>query len=138
MSRPDNSLSARQVGQMVRQLEFYFSDLNLKRDAFLQRQLRRDSTAGGWVPLSVVASFNKMKKLAGGYVHLGAVCSAVLQSSGLVLGAGSIAASAAGGEDAPHDGADDVGEGDPCLRDASRPPASSRSGALRLPTIHEH
>ena len=89
MSRPDNSLSARQVGQMVRQLEFYFSDLNLKRDAFLQRQLRRDSTAGGWVPLSVVASFNKMKKLAGGYVHLGAVCSAVLQSSGLVLGAGS-------------------------------------------------
>ena len=27
---------------MVRQLEFYFSDLNLNRDAFLQRQLRRN------------------------------------------------------------------------------------------------
>ncbi|GAB4813744.1 hypothetical protein N2152v2_000790 [Parachlorella kessleri] len=48
--------------EIVRQVEFYFSDANLPTDDFLIKQVR--SNPEGWVPVKVVGSFNKMKKLS--------------------------------------------------------------------------
>lgn len=43
------------------QAEFYFSDVNLPTDAFLLARVR--SSKAGWVPLSVIVRFHKMRKL---------------------------------------------------------------------------
>ncbi|KAK9813102.1 hypothetical protein WJX72_009094 [[Myrmecia] bisecta] len=43
------------------QVEFYFSDVNLPTDVFMLKQVQR--TPEGWVPLKVLAGFNRMKTL---------------------------------------------------------------------------
>jgi la-related protein 4 len=48
---------------IVRQLEYYFSPENLMRDQFLQSKM----DAIGYVLLSVIAEFPKLKSLTGGY-----------------------------------------------------------------------
>ncbi|XP_065886873.1 la-related protein 7-like [Dysidea avara] len=43
------------------QLEFYFGDSNLHKDRFLQKKIQEHPE--GYVPIEVIASFNKMKSL---------------------------------------------------------------------------
>jgi lupus La protein len=43
-----------------KQVEFYFSDSNLPRDRFLSKLI--NETEGGWIPISVISSFNRIKK----------------------------------------------------------------------------
>lgn len=46
--------------QIVRQIEYYFGDINLPRDKFLKEQIELDD---GWVPLSVLLTFNRLAAL---------------------------------------------------------------------------
>nr|VZI20725.1 unnamed protein product [Spirometra erinaceieuropaei] len=58
---PPPSSSERLCQDMIlRQIEFYFSEDNLARDTFLRRQM----DDGGWVPLSVIARFNRVASLS--------------------------------------------------------------------------
>jgi len=47
--------------RILRQVEFYFGDANLPKDKFLLKQIAQDNE-DGYVDLSVVAAFKKMKK----------------------------------------------------------------------------
>ena len=49
--------------KISRQIEFYFGDLNLPKDKFLLTKI--SETADGWVPISIIADFSRIK------VHLG-------------------------------------------------------------------
>ncbi|VDM00470.1 unnamed protein product [Schistocephalus solidus] len=58
---PPPSNSERLCQDMIlRQIEFYFSEDNLARDTFLRRQM----DDGGWVPLTVIARFNRVASLS--------------------------------------------------------------------------
>ncbi|XP_013181347.1 PREDICTED: la protein homolog [Papilio xuthus] len=46
---------------VIRQVEYYFSDVNLPRDKFLREQVTLDD---GWVPLDVLTKFNRLAKLS--------------------------------------------------------------------------
>ncbi|XXG67709.1 hypothetical protein AAC387_Pa06g0986 [Persea americana] len=46
--------------KIVHQVEYYFSDENLPKDKFLLKYVKKDK---GFVPIAVIASFRKMKKL---------------------------------------------------------------------------
>ncbi|XP_060067002.1 lupus La protein homolog [Ylistrum balloti] len=54
---PPNALEKK----IIKQLEYYFGDMNLPRDRFLQEQIRED--ADGWVSLAVMTKFNRLKQL---------------------------------------------------------------------------
>ncbi|KAL1445140.1 hypothetical protein MTO96_029332 [Rhipicephalus appendiculatus] len=45
---------------IVKQLEYYFGDMNLLGDEFLQRELKKDD---GWVEIDVLLTFNKLRNL---------------------------------------------------------------------------
>lgn len=45
--------------KIIRQIEYYFGDINLPRDKFLQEKIKEDE---GWIGLDVLLSF---KRLAG-------------------------------------------------------------------------
>ena len=47
--------------QLLRQIEYYFSDANFPKDKFLQAEVAKSEE--GWVGLSVIAGFNKVKSL---------------------------------------------------------------------------
>ncbi|PKA55588.1 hypothetical protein AXF42_Ash006790 [Apostasia shenzhenica] len=47
--------------RIVRQVEYYFSDENLPTDKFLMKHIKKDKD--GYVPIAVVSSFRKLKKL---------------------------------------------------------------------------
>lgn len=40
-------------------LEFYFGDSNLRADKFLKKEI--DKSKGGWVPLTILARFQKVR-----------------------------------------------------------------------------
>lgn len=46
--------------QIVRQIEYYFGDINLPRDKFLKEQIELDD---GWVPLTVLLTFKRLASL---------------------------------------------------------------------------
>uniref|UniRef100_A0A914ZC05 Uncharacterized protein n=1 Tax=Panagrolaimus superbus TaxID=310955 RepID=A0A914ZC05_9BILA len=46
--------------KILKQLEYYFGDVNLQRDKFLQDEMKKDH---GWVPLDVLLTFNRLKQL---------------------------------------------------------------------------
>ncbi|XP_046999533.1 la protein homolog [Schistocerca americana] len=46
--------------QIIRQVEYYFGDINLPRDRFLQEQIKLDD---GWVPLTVMLNFQRLSNL---------------------------------------------------------------------------
>lgn len=46
--------------QIVRQIEYYFGDINLPRDKFLQEQVKLED---GWVPLDVMLKFKRLSSL---------------------------------------------------------------------------
>ncbi|EDQ85127.1 uncharacterized protein MONBRDRAFT_34421 [Monosiga brevicollis MX1] len=48
--------------QIIRQVEYYFSDRNLPRDSFMQQKLKESKE--GWIPLTVLLTFNRLKQLS--------------------------------------------------------------------------
>jgi len=51
------------IDAIIHQIEFYFSAVNLPKDDFMKKQMAKDETGLGFVQLSVIMSFNKMKNL---------------------------------------------------------------------------
>ena len=49
------------IAKIITQVEFYFSDDNIKNDMYLLKHIRRNKQ--GFVSLKVISSFHKMKKL---------------------------------------------------------------------------
>ncbi|KAG7446791.1 winged helix DNA-binding domain-containing protein [Guyanagaster necrorhizus] len=47
---------------LLGQLEYYLSMQNMAQDLFLRRQM----DAQGWIPISLIASFNRVKQITGG------------------------------------------------------------------------
>ncbi|XP_076445112.1 lupus La protein-like [Babylonia areolata] len=47
--------------KIIRQVEYYFGDINLPRDKFLQEQTRADN---GWVTMDVMLKFNRLKSIS--------------------------------------------------------------------------
>lgn len=66
--------------KIIKQVEYYLSDENLRTDKFLLKYLAKDEE--GYVPVAVIASFNKMKKLTH---HKSLVVAALKESSLLTL-----------------------------------------------------
>lgn len=64
---------------VLKQVEFYFSDSNLPKDKFLWRTVQ--SNQEGWVSIATIASFNRMKK----FRPLSAVVDALKTSEFLVV-----------------------------------------------------
>lgn len=65
------------AGQILKQVEFYFSDQNLPKDKFLYKVTQQNN---GWVPISTIASFSRMKK----FRPVSAVVDALRQSKELL------------------------------------------------------
>lgn len=57
----DASLS-NQERDIIRQIEYYFGDANLRRDKFLMGKIAEDEE--GWVPVSVLLTFKRLKQLS--------------------------------------------------------------------------
>ncbi|EOA12523.1 hypothetical protein CARUB_v10026475mg [Capsella rubella] len=66
--------------KIIRQVEYYFSDENLPTDKFLLNAMKRNKK--GFVPISTIATFHKMKKLTRDH---GVIASALKESSFLVV-----------------------------------------------------
>ncbi|XP_067687096.1 lupus La protein-like [Haliotis asinina] len=65
--------------KIINQIEYYFGDINLPRDRFLQDQITQDD---GWVTLETMLKFNRLKKLSD---DCGVICAALRKSaSGLM------------------------------------------------------
>lgn len=64
---------------VLKQVEFYFSDSNLPKDKFLWRTVQ--SNQEGWVSIATIASFNRMKK----FRPLDKVVDALRESTFLVV-----------------------------------------------------
>ncbi|KAM0072011.1 putative lupus La protein [Helianthus debilis subsp. tardiflorus] len=65
---------------IIKQVEYYLSDENLRTDKFLLKYLAKDEE--GYVPIAVIASFKKMKKLTH---HKSLIVAALKESSLLTL-----------------------------------------------------
>lgn len=50
------------AAEILKQVEFYFSDANLPRDKFLWTLTTSDPQKQGWVPISQIASFKRMQR----------------------------------------------------------------------------
>lgn len=48
-------------GKIIRQVEYYFSDLNLVKDKFMQEEIQKEE---GWVNLETLVRFNRLKQLS--------------------------------------------------------------------------
>jgi len=46
--------------KIIRQIEYYFSDVNMIRDKFLKNEITKDD---GWIPLSVLITFKRLQSL---------------------------------------------------------------------------
>uniref|UniRef100_A0A1J3IMF8 La-related protein 6A n=1 Tax=Noccaea caerulescens TaxID=107243 RepID=A0A1J3IMF8_NOCCA len=66
--------------KIIRQVEYYFSDENLPSDKFLLNAMKKNKK--GFVPISTIATFHKMKKLTR---DLALIVSALKESSFLVV-----------------------------------------------------
>ncbi|BES89413.1 RNA Hypothetical protein motif [Nesidiocoris tenuis] len=65
--------------QIIKQIEYYFGDMNLPRDKFLLGEIKADD---GWVPLETMVKFNRLAKISSDF---GEIAAAVKKStSGLV------------------------------------------------------
>lgn len=47
--------------KIIKQIEYYFGDVNLMKDKFLQEQVKQED---GWVPLETMIKFNRLKQLS--------------------------------------------------------------------------
>ena len=68
--------------KIIRQVEYYFSDENLPTDKFLLNAMKKNKK--GFVPISTIATFHKMKKLTR---DIALIVSALKESSFLVVSA---------------------------------------------------
>jgi lupus La protein len=50
------------TAEILKQVEFYFSDANLPRDKFLWTVTQADPAGQGWVPISTIISFKRMQR----------------------------------------------------------------------------
>lgn len=50
------------AAKICKQVEFYFSDSNIVKDKFLKGKIAEN--AEGWVPIEILANFNRMKQLS--------------------------------------------------------------------------
>ncbi|KAG2302193.1 hypothetical protein Bca4012_060512 [Brassica carinata] len=66
--------------KIIRQVEYYFSDDNLPNDKFLLNAMKKNKK--GFVPISTIATFRKMKKLTRDHAF---IVSALKESSFLVV-----------------------------------------------------
>ncbi|TMW89357.1 hypothetical protein EJD97_017294 [Solanum chilense] len=71
ISAKNGGLTEEAAQKIVNQVEFYFSDLNLATTENLIRHMIKDPE--GYVPISVVASFKKIKALIGSHAQLAEV-----------------------------------------------------------------
>ncbi|RWS27996.1 lupus La-like protein [Leptotrombidium deliense] len=46
--------------KIIKQIEYYFSDINLGKDKFMQQEMMKNN---GWIPLSVLLTFNRLKAI---------------------------------------------------------------------------
>ncbi|KAL7074326.1 hypothetical protein ACQ4LE_006210 [Meloidogyne hapla] len=46
--------------KIMKQVEYYFGDINLPRDKFIQEEMKKDN---GWIPLSTMLKFNRLASL---------------------------------------------------------------------------
>lgn len=75
----DNSNKNKLNQDIIKQVEYYFGDMNLPRDKYLQEQIKLDD---GWVPLDVMITFHRLAKLSTDSI---VISSALLKSdSGLL------------------------------------------------------
>ncbi|KAG2722342.1 hypothetical protein I3760_02G124500 [Carya illinoinensis] len=79
-SSSKNKLSEESTQKILNQVEYYFSDLNLATTDHLMRFINKDPE--GFVPISVVASFKKIKALTSSHSQLATV---LRNSSKLVI-----------------------------------------------------
>ncbi|XP_071491756.1 la-related protein 6-like [Diadema antillarum] len=73
---PDDAL----VQKIIKQVEFYFSDANIVKDAFLLKHVRRNKQ--GYVSIKLIASFKKVRSLSKDWK---AVCFSLKQSEKLQI-----------------------------------------------------
>lgn len=78
--QPPPPLSDDPRDKIIKQVEYYFSDENLPADKFLMKYVTKDKE--GFVPIGVIASFRKMKKLT---KDVSLIVSALRHSSVLVV-----------------------------------------------------
>lgn len=50
--------------KIIRQIEYYFGDINLPRDKFLQEKLKDKENEEGWITLEVLLTFNRLANLS--------------------------------------------------------------------------
>lgn len=55
------SVDAALQAKIIRQVEYYFGDLNLTKDKFMQDEIQKDD---GWVTLETLIKFNRLKQLS--------------------------------------------------------------------------
>jgi hypothetical protein len=79
-SQAPAAAAAPDLAQIRGQVEYYFSDKNLKKDKFMKKQLAQ-SQVSGFVALDVLAGFNRMKALGGGTPLEPCVIADALESS---------------------------------------------------------
>lgn len=58
---PSNSDLTKLEQDIIRQIEYYFSESNMRRDKFLIQKIEADE--GKWVPVSVLLTFKRLKEL---------------------------------------------------------------------------
>ncbi|CAI8047983.1 La protein homolog [Geodia barretti] len=59
--------------KIIRQVEFYFGDRNFPKDKFLQQTV--ESSTDGWVPLTTLLTFNRLKALSSDAVFIASALS---------------------------------------------------------------
>lgn len=47
--------------KIIQQIEYYFGDINLPRDKFMQEKMKEDD---GWISLDVLLTFNRLANLS--------------------------------------------------------------------------
>lgn len=47
--------------KIIQQVEYYFGDINLPRDKFMQEKMKE---ADGWIPVDVLLTFNRLANLS--------------------------------------------------------------------------
>lgn len=60
-TKPESTEPTELEQKIIRQVEYYFGDINLARDKFLHQQIKEDD---GWVSLEVLTTFNRLKQLS--------------------------------------------------------------------------
>ncbi|CAH1789837.1 unnamed protein product [Owenia fusiformis] len=49
--------------KIIKQIEYYFGDINLSKDRFMQQEIKTDE---GWIPLETMLKFNRLSQLSEG------------------------------------------------------------------------